>query len=304
MSFNLSELFERVVDAVARPGGRSSAPAGALTYAELDERANRLAHHLAPAGIGAGDHVGLQLLNGTEYLEAMLAAFKLRAVPINVNYRYVERELRHLFDDADLVGVVVARQFAARVAAVRRDAATLQHLVVVDDGTERGGARGRVAYEDALAAAVARAAASPGRSGDDLLLRLHRRHHRHAEGRPVAPRGHLLRRPRAAATRHWTRGRSKTPTTCPSGSPTSRSCSCAHRRSCTSAPTGAPSTRSSAAARWSCSPRARSTPAEVWALVERRGSTSLTVVGDAMARPLLDALAERARPLSTRRACS
>jgi acyl-CoA synthetase (AMP-forming)/AMP-acid ligase II len=84
VSYNLSELFERVADAVpereavATPGRR-------LTYAELDERANRLAHHLAGAGVGAGDHIGLQLLNGTEYIEGMLAAFKLRAVPVNVN---------------------------------------------------------------------------------------------------------------------------------------------------------------------------------------------------------------------------
>ena len=47
----------------------------------------------AARGVGAGDHVGLYLYNGHEFLEAMLAAFKLRAVPININYRYVEDEL-------------------------------------------------------------------------------------------------------------------------------------------------------------------------------------------------------------------
>ena len=52
---------------------------------------------LAAAGVGRDDFVGIQLPNGTEYLEAMIAAFKLRAVPVNVNYRYVDAELRHLY---------------------------------------------------------------------------------------------------------------------------------------------------------------------------------------------------------------
>ena len=75
-------------------------PARRLTYRALDERANQLAHHLRELGVRAGDHLGLQLLNGTEFIEGMLAAFKLSAVPVNVNYRYVERELEYLFDRA------------------------------------------------------------------------------------------------------------------------------------------------------------------------------------------------------------
>ena len=190
-SFNLSELFESVVDAVpdrvaiASPGRR-------LTYAELDERSNRLAHHLSAQGIGAGDHVGLQLLNGTEYLEGMLAAFKLRAVPVNVNHRYVERELVHLFDDADLVALVVHGSFTERVAKVAGEITTLRHIVVVDDGTEVAAGLDVVDYEEALAAA------SPDRGFDRAqrrrpLHRVHRRHHRHAQGRPLASRGPLLR---------------------------------------------------------------------------------------------------------------
>ena len=103
VSFNLSELLERVTDAV---GGRDAVvtPKTRLTYAELDARANRVAHHLADIGIRAGDHVGLMLRNGAEYLEMMLGCFKLSAVPININYRYVQLELAYLFGDADLVG--------------------------------------------------------------------------------------------------------------------------------------------------------------------------------------------------------
>ena len=104
-TYNLADLWEAVVDRVPDRTRRQLRRARACTYAELEERANRLAHHLAAQGVGPGDHVGLYLTNGPEYLEAMLAAFKLRAVPINVNYRYVADELRYLFDDADLVAV-------------------------------------------------------------------------------------------------------------------------------------------------------------------------------------------------------
>ena len=72
-----------------------------LTYAQLDERATRLAHALQQElGIRPGDHVGLQLYDSTEHLEAMLACYKARAVPINVNWRYVADELRQVLDDA------------------------------------------------------------------------------------------------------------------------------------------------------------------------------------------------------------
>ena len=71
-----------------------------LTYAELDERANRLVAVLVARGVGPGDRVGLALRNGHEYLEALLASFKLRAVPFNVNYRYTADELAYLFGDA------------------------------------------------------------------------------------------------------------------------------------------------------------------------------------------------------------
>src|SRR5207302_4537064 len=122
--------FELVVDAVP---DRLAMVAGdrRLSYRDLDDRVNRLANHLVAAGVRPAQHVGLMMVNGTEYIEGMLAAFKIRAVPINVNYRYVEGELRYLFDDADLVALVFHRQFGPRVAAVASDAASIKHLVMV-----------------------------------------------------------------------------------------------------------------------------------------------------------------------------
>jgi 3-oxocholest-4-en-26-oate---CoA ligase len=166
MEYQLADLFESIVDRV--PDREALVAEGRrLTFRELDERANRLAHHLADAGIGPGDHVGCHMMNGTEYVETMLACFKIRAVPVNVNYRYVEEELRYLYDDADLVGLVFDAEFAGRVNAVAPGIDTLRHLVVVGGGPDVPA--GAVPYDEALAAGAAERDFGP-RSPDDVWL--------------------------------------------------------------------------------------------------------------------------------------
>jgi acyl-CoA synthetase (AMP-forming)/AMP-acid ligase II len=106
MQFNLADLFEAIADAVP---DRTAVIFGErrLTYRDLDERANRCAHALAALGVEPGTHVGLYLRSCPEFLEAMLGAYKLRAVPINVNDRYVAAEVASVASDADLVGIVM-----------------------------------------------------------------------------------------------------------------------------------------------------------------------------------------------------
>ena len=167
MSFNLADLFETVADAVP---DREALVVGdrRLRYRELDERANRLAHRLAEAGIGPADFVGLQLQNGTEYLEGMIAAFKLRAVPVNVNYRYVEGELAYLFTDSGLKALLYHRGFGPRVAAVAPDVAALGTFVVVEDGSDAAPVPGSIEYEEALATSKPERPDGAARSSDDL----------------------------------------------------------------------------------------------------------------------------------------
>jgi 3-oxocholest-4-en-26-oate---CoA ligase len=167
-SFNLSELFECVADRVPTREAIVAAERR-LDYAALEARANRLAHALEVRGIGAGDHVGLVLANGSEYVEAMIAAYKLRAVPINVNYRYVPAELRALFEDADLRALIVHRAFAPRTLEASEELPLLRTTLVVEDGS-------RVAlpdpiddYETALAYASDKRDFA-GRSSDDLYI--------------------------------------------------------------------------------------------------------------------------------------
>lgn len=150
-TYNMADVWEAVSD---RVGERTALVVGGVrrTYSELEGRSNRLADWMRSRGVAAGQHVGLYLMNGPEYVEAMLACYKLRAVPINVNYRYVADELRYLFDDADLVGVIFNRNFAGRAEAVRPDLPRVAWWLAVEDGSgEEGSVTGEERYEDALA---------------------------------------------------------------------------------------------------------------------------------------------------------
>src|SRR6478736_10133179 len=134
MEFNLADLFELVADAVP---DRAALVAGdrRLTYRELDERSNRFAQYVRDVGVRPGQHVGIYSFNRDEWAEAMIGCFKARAVPINVNYRYVVDELRYLFDNADIVALVFEAEFGPHVASVLPGLPKLQHLLQLDDST-------------------------------------------------------------------------------------------------------------------------------------------------------------------------
>ena len=130
--YNIADLYEMVADKVPT---RSALVCGTqrATYAELEQRANKLAHYLAQQGVKAGDHVGLYLYNCNEYLEGMLACFKIRAVPINVNYRYVQDELLYIFDNADMVACIHNQEFIPHIDEVRKSAPDLKTFIYVKD---------------------------------------------------------------------------------------------------------------------------------------------------------------------------
>ncbi|MEU4571744.1 acyl-CoA synthetase [Nonomuraea sp. NPDC023979] len=165
MEFNHADLYEGLADAI---GDRVAVVCGAerRTYAELDAEANRLAHHLKDLGVRPGEHVGIHLCNGVEYVAGLLAALKIRAVPVNVNYRYVEAELLYLYRDSDIRALLYDVEFDARVAAVAGDAPRLEHLIAVGGSSAVPHA---VPYEEALRAGRPERGFGP-RSGQDVYI--------------------------------------------------------------------------------------------------------------------------------------
>lgn len=132
MALNIADLFEHAVDAAP---GKPAVQVGdrVVTYADLERESNRLAHYLQSQGVGVGDHVGLYAKNSIEHVIALLAVLKVRAVAINVNYRYVAGELEYLFDNADLVGLVHDRAYASLVAEVAPKFDKLRTIVAIPD---------------------------------------------------------------------------------------------------------------------------------------------------------------------------
>jgi 3-oxocholest-4-en-26-oate---CoA ligase len=134
------------------------------TYGQLLERANRLATYLRSRGLGchtersalAGHEVGQDLLglyayNGNEFVEALLGSFLARVAPFNVNYRYVKSELQYLLKDAGATALIYHAAFAPRVAEILPDLPQLRVLIQIADDSGNDLIYGAVDYETALA---------------------------------------------------------------------------------------------------------------------------------------------------------
>jgi acyl-CoA synthetase (AMP-forming)/AMP-acid ligase II len=155
MALNIADLFEHAVDAApdkpaVQVGDR------VVTYAELESDSNRLAHYLQSRGVKPGDHVAVYAKNSIEHVIAVLAIVKVRAVNINVNYRYVEGELNYLFDNADVVALIAERTYAPLIAKTYPNHEKLQTVVIVPDVIEPDdqsdiSAFDGILYEDAIA---------------------------------------------------------------------------------------------------------------------------------------------------------
>ena len=164
MSINLASAWEAIAD---HRGDALAVHCGGVsrTWTEFETRAARLAGALDAAGVRAGDNVACALYNGNEYMEAEFAAFKLRAAPCNVNYRYVEAELEYLIDNSDAAAVFFDAALAERFDHVRGGLTDVRLWIQVggDDVPDWA-----VGYEPLLAGSEP--AARTDRSGDDLWI--------------------------------------------------------------------------------------------------------------------------------------
>ncbi len=166
MEFQFATVWESIADVLGDRPALSHA-GRVRTWTEFDERAARLAAAFAGAGLGTDTKVAMYLYNGPEYLEAEFAARKVGAVPVNVNYRYLDTELAYLLDNADAEAIVFHSSLGERVARVASSVPGVRLLVQVDDD---GGplVDGAVRFEDVIAGHAPLARRT--RSEDEIMM--------------------------------------------------------------------------------------------------------------------------------------
>ena len=154
-----------------------------FSYAQTIERSNHLAAYLQSRGLGchtdrselAGHEVGQDLLgiyayNGNEFVEALFGSFQARVAPFNVNFRYVKSELQYLLADAGATALIYHAAFAPRVAEVRQDLPQLRVLIQIADESGNDLLYGAVDYEAAIAAGAKSNPPKVQHSPDDLYV--------------------------------------------------------------------------------------------------------------------------------------
>ena len=107
-----------------------------VTWKEYDDRASKIASALSEAGLGANSKAGLYLNNSNEYLIAQYAIFKVGGIPINVNYRYVEEELIYLLENSDAEAVFYHACYSSRIKEIAGSLPNIKAWIEVSDGTE------------------------------------------------------------------------------------------------------------------------------------------------------------------------
>ncbi len=311
MEFDFAEVHEAIAAAIPE---RESIVCRdrRLGYAEVAERSRRLASFLVSRGLGVRrerralanhesgqDHLALYLYNGHEYLEGMLGAFKSRVAPLNVNYRYVEEELLYLFRNSRARAVLYHAEFAPHVAAIQAQIPAPLLLIQVADDSKHPLLPGAVDYEAALASGSPRGPELRP-SADDLYIL-------YTGGTTGLPKGVLWR---SADIYVAAMGGRKL-----DGSEYAsleEVAAVAKAGSGLRTLLGPPLMHG--AAQWAAfmmmgtgntvvipSDPKRLDPDDVLATIERERCATLTIVGDAFARPLLDQMARRRYDLSNLR---
>ena len=300
MEFNIAQVFAAV--AAANPdldcivfGDRR------FSFAQTDERARRFARALHAWGLGAHrerselaahesgqSHLALYMANCNEFLEAMLGAYKARVAPFNVNYRYVADELIYLLGNAGADAVMYHARFAPTLAEALRKAPPPIPLIHVDDGSGNDPLPGAVRYEELLAS-VSDEPLDIAPSPDDLYVL-------YTGGTTGMPKAVLWRQHdiyvNAMGGRAFGTGAMVTSLeeiverTRPAGPGSMTVAPLMHGAAqwaafislCGGRPFVMPATTT------------HFDPAEAWALASRERVMSLSIVGDAFGRPLIDEL--------------
>jgi acyl-CoA synthetase (AMP-forming)/AMP-acid ligase II len=166
--WNLAEIWERTADrfpeAISQIQGDR-----VFTWRDFDRRADGIAKTLLDAGAQHQDKVAQYLYNCPEYMESMFGIFKAALVPVNTNYRYTDDEIVYLWDNADAIAVIFHGTFATRCDALRARLPAIRSWLWVDDGSGEC-PEWATPYEAAAASAKDRTNPDWGRSADDLYM--------------------------------------------------------------------------------------------------------------------------------------
>ncbi|MBW2291772.1 MAG: acyl-CoA synthetase [Deltaproteobacteria bacterium] len=277
-----------------------------FTWEQVTDRTRRLAAVLKAAGLGCHtereqlanwesgqDHIGLYLYNGNEYLEGMLGAFKARCAPFNVNYRYVEKELFYLFENAKARAIIYHAAFAPVLEKLRDQLPNVRLWLQVADDSGNALLPGAIDYEAALAAASPEPL-SPNVSQDDLYIL-------YTGGTTGMPKGVIWRNEDIHKAALAAGGVANSLEELQE-----RMKARSELRSLPSPPLMHGAAHWVAFNMWHVGATVviqsvveRLDPDDIWSTVERERVNALTIVGDAFARPLLDQLEKKDYDLST-----
>ncbi len=114
-----------------------------ILWKDYDIQSSKIATALSNAGLSANSKAGLYLNNSNEYLIGQNAIFKIGGVPINVNYRYVAEELIYLLDNSDSEAVFYHACYSSRIKEIADSLPNIKVWIEVADGSESH-------YKDAL----------------------------------------------------------------------------------------------------------------------------------------------------------
>lgn len=293
MEFNVADIIERVAQNVP---DRDAVICGEqrATYEHFDKKSQQFSRYLLSVGLKKGDHIAIYAYNSIEWIEAMLACYKIGAIPININYRYEEDELAYIFDDADIKALIYDAEFSERIINIRERFPLLQHFVYFDNLNYVAGHSqipGSVKFS--LACDTDATVTFPERSADDLYLL-------YTGGTTGMPKGVVWKQGDAVMVLG---GGIDITTQEPICSPEAMADRCLqegafHMRSLQMAPL------MHGAAQWGmlrsllegCTVVLLSNksfdPHEAWQQIEKERVNVLLVTGDAMAKPLMEALVE------------
>ncbi|MEO0412087.1 MAG: acyl-CoA synthetase [Pseudomonadota bacterium] len=119
MNWNFGDMLDAVAANVPADRQALVHPGRTRTWREFASRSNALARAFLARGACTNSKIAMMMRNRPDYMEALAASFKARMVHVNVNFRYTGDELFYIFDNSDTEVIVYGEEFSEVIAALR-----------------------------------------------------------------------------------------------------------------------------------------------------------------------------------------